>query len=80
MSKFVCPCGELIRISGSIPNPVEWLLVSDEEFDHDGAIDPQQLYFKMVHLFRCSKSHHLFVFWRGFDAPGTTYTPTGQVE
>jgi hypothetical protein len=80
MSKFLCPCGEVIRISGSIPNPVEWLLESDRAFDHDHTIDPQELYFRMVHLFRCPTSDHLFIFWRGFDAPGTTYSPTGKID
>jgi hypothetical protein len=80
MSKLLCPCGEVIRISGSIPNPVEWLLVSDEGFDVEGLIDRQKLYFEMTHLFRCPTSDHLFIFWDGFDAPGTTYAPTGAVQ
>jgi len=31
MAKWVCPCGNTIRSSGSIPNPQEWHIVSDAD-------------------------------------------------
>jgi hypothetical protein len=80
LAKILCPCGETIRTSGPIPNPIEWLLVSDKAFDTLGPIDRQELHRQMVSLFRCPVSDHLFVFWGGLDSPGTTYQPAGKIE
>lgn len=81
MAKMVCPCGEVISTSGLIPNPVEWLLVADVEYDRlQGSIDAESLYKSMVHSFKCPKSGHLFIFWDGMDKPGRIYEPSGAIE
>jgi hypothetical protein len=33
MAKFRCACGEVITTSGAIPNPNEWLYISDVASD-----------------------------------------------
>lgn len=35
MGKFICTCGSPVRTSGAIPNPNEWHLIADEDFDPD---------------------------------------------
>jgi len=34
-AKFLCTCGRQISTSGSIPNPIEWHLIADRDFDID---------------------------------------------
>lgn len=76
MAKMTCPCGEIITTSGPIPNPAEWLLISDNEYDRlSGTIDIETLYRGMVHAFRCPRSGHLFIFWAGMEQPPNIYEP-----
>jgi rubredoxin len=35
VAKFICTCGSLVRTSGAIPNPNEWHLIADKDFDPD---------------------------------------------
>lgn len=77
MAKMLCPCGEVITMSGLIPNPIEWLLISDVEYDKfHGTIDSEQLYMSMSRAFRCPTSGHLFVFWEGMGNFPTVYEPS----
>jgi hypothetical protein len=61
MSKFRCVCGHVITTSGAIPNPDEWLFISDtayDEFEGDG----DQLYMEFGRAYVCPVSGHLWVF------------------
>lgn len=79
MAKFVCPCGQVIAVSGLIPNPIEWLLISDMSYDQLGStVDADTLYKSMVHAFRCPRSGHLFVYWDGLIEQATLYEPRGK--
>lgn len=72
--KFSCRCGELIRISGDIPNPVEWHLVSDvgfDELDEDATVD--HVYFSSTLMFRCPACDRLWIYWDGLDGDATCY-------
>lgn len=76
MSKFACVCGESITISGSIPNPNEWLAISDVHFEgffDDG--DAEAVYRAFTHAFVCPRSGHVWVFRDGFDEPPVGYAP-----
>ena len=79
MAKFLCPCGEVITTSGRVPNPLEWLLISDESYDRvRGTKEAESLYESMVHAFRCPGSGHLFVYWDGMGQEATIYQPSGR--
>ncbi len=46
----------LFRISGEVPNSIEWLLISDVDFDNfHGAIDSEVLYKEMKSLLVCNQ-------------------------
>lgn len=79
MAKFWCVCRNLIRISGDIPNPIEWKLISDVKFDEfSGLVDAEDVYRAGVSLFRCATCDRLWVYWNGFDRPPTCYAPDEQ--
>jgi hypothetical protein len=74
MAKWLCACGSQIQSSGPIPNPTEWLLVSDSDFDtFAGTVDAEKVYAAMSHAFRCPACGRLHIFWRGFDNEPTIY-------
>ena len=74
MSKFRCVCGEILTTSGSIPNPIEWLWISDVDFDRfAGSVDGEEVYACFGHAFRCPASGHLWVFEAGMDAAPICY-------
>ena len=67
MPSFLCTCGERVRI-GTIPNPIEWLWVSDVEYDRFiEPVDPEELYKQFQHMLKCPNCERLLVFWDGFD-------------
>ncbi|HEU0131102.1 MAG TPA: hypothetical protein VFQ85_08945 [Mycobacteriales bacterium] len=79
MAKFLCVCGQQIRTSGAIPNPDEWRVLSDVEFDEFiGMIDAEVIYRRTTIMYRCPHSGHLWFFWNGFDARPTIYEPLGE--
>lgn len=76
MSKFLCKCGNIIRISGDIPNPIEWKFINDSNFDKlQGEIDREELYMQMRSFLKCDNCGRLWVYWNGFDNPPTLYAP-----
>lgn len=80
MAKFRCVCGEPISTSGAIPNPLQWLCISDVDYDAiTGTVDAEELYQQMTLFFRCPRSDHLWIYWDGLDRPPSLYTPEGLV-
>lgn len=76
MAKFLCVCGETISTSGSIPNPNEWRLLSDSEFDaYQGLVQAEDVYRATTIMYRCPASDHLWIYWQGFDQPPSLYSP-----
>ena len=77
MAKFRCVCGETIRISGDIPNPIEWHLLSDVDSDaFQGLVQAQDVYMATTpHVSLSSETMHLSIFWRGYDHPPALYSP-----
>src|SRR4051794_1934592 len=68
MTKLRCVCGEIIPISGDIPNVTEWHAMSDFEFDtFSGNIDVERLYGQTVTFYRCPRSDHIRASCDGFD-------------
>lgn len=76
MAKFKCVCGETISTSGLMPNPNEWRVLSDADFDaFEGLIQAEDVYQAATIIFRCPVSDHLWIYWRGFDQPPSLYSP-----
>jgi hypothetical protein len=75
MGKIACKCGTTLRISGEIPNPLEWLIISDQDFDaFTGPIDAEQLYHKVKSMLKCPDCDRLWIFWNGMQEPPACYT------
>jgi hypothetical protein len=73
MPAIRCRCGESLRY-GEIPNPIEWLLIADQEYDkYQGAIDAEALYQAMRNMLKCPKCARLWVFWDGFGSSPVSY-------
>ena len=94
MTKFACVCGEQIRISGAIPNPMEWHLIADTELDlllPNGPLGPPDrppfagtsiettsLLDTFRYVYLCPRCGGLWIFWQGLDADPTYYS-VGQI-
>jgi hypothetical protein len=74
MSSIICKCGNRIGF-GEIPNPKEWLTVSDVEYDgYSALIDAEVLYATMKHILACDQCERLWIFWNGFQSMPTCYS------
>lgn len=81
MAKFRCVCGENITTSGAIPNPNEWLYISDVDFErYSGTVDAEALYQAFGSAFVCPRSGHIWIFKRGFDHDPEGYAPIESVS
>ncbi|MGI2032187.1 hypothetical protein ACRQ1B_07305 [Rhizobium panacihumi] len=73
MPSIACKCGERLRY-GDIPNPIEWLLIADTDFDEvTGPVDAESLYQKATHMLKCPSCRRLWVYWDGFREAPTCY-------
>jgi len=76
VAKFTCVCGETIVTSGPVPNPSEWRLLSDVDFDaFVGLVQAEDIYMSTTIMYRCPASGHLWIYWNGFDQPPSLYAP-----
>jgi hypothetical protein len=74
MAKWICACGTTIQSSGTIPNPTQWMLMSDQDLEaFTGLVRAEDLYTNMTIAFRCPTCDRLHIFWRGWDEPATVY-------
>jgi hypothetical protein len=74
MSSFFCKCHQRLRISGEIPNPIEWLIISDTAYDgFAGLIDAENLYHAFKHMLKCPNCGRLWVYWDGFEGEAKCY-------
>jgi len=75
MPSIICKCGEKLGY-GEIPNPIEWLTISDKDYDsYEGYVDSEALYREMKSILKCSSCSRLWIFWNGFDSNPVSYTP-----
>lgn len=73
MPGIECKCGNIIK-SGEIPNPNEWLLISDVEYDkYSGEIDSEELYQEMKSMLICKQCRRIWVYWEGHQKAPTPY-------
>lgn len=76
MPKFLCQC-EFTISYGAIPNPLEWLVISDVDYDdYHGMIDAEKLYSNMKSILECPNCGRLYFFKQGFQYAPIVY----QVE
>lgn len=81
MAKLRCVCLYDIPISGTIPNPNEWKMLSDTDFDSfAGLIEAEDIYLASGSMFRCPNCGRLWVYWNGFDHDPQCYQPEAMVE
>jgi hypothetical protein len=77
MSSIICKCQKHLHISGEIPNPVEWLIISDAAYDgFSGLIDAEGLYRAFRHMLKCPDCGRLWVYWDGFKGVAKCYEPS----
>lgn len=75
MAKLRCRCGNVIRMSGEIPNPIEWKIISDQQFDlFEGMVDVEEIYTACSSMFRCVVCRRIWVFWDGLDSDPVSYS------
>lgn len=75
MPAITCKCGERLSY-GTIPNPGEWLAISDVEFDIAvGEVNSDELYQRFVHVLNCSNCSRLLIFHRGFAEEPLIFMP-----
>jgi len=76
MSKFRCVCGEILTTSGSVPNEIEWLYISDVDYERfAGTVDAEEVYEALGHAFVCPRSGHIWVFKEGIENDPSGYAP-----
>ncbi|WP_167363054.1 hypothetical protein [Streptomyces canus] len=74
MAKFRCRCGEVIAMSGEIPNPLEWHLASDQELEdfwEPGNFEGLQQVARPVFL--CPVCGRIWVYWDGYEGKRVSY-------
>jgi len=55
MTQWLCRCGETLQSSASRPNPSEWLLISDQDFDSlTDLVQAEDGYSAKEHVFAVS--------------------------
>lgn len=73
MPKEVCKCGNVISL-GEIPNPNEWLIISDVDFDKfSGNIDSDKIFRSAISMLQCGRCGRLLIYWKGFKSPPEYY-------
>ena len=73
MPKIKCKCGNIISF-GEIPNPNEWLIISDKEYDSfSTTINMDELYDKVKSMMICNQCGRLWIYWDGFTESPTVY-------
>ena len=75
MPSIMCNCGESLRY-GEIPNPNEWLVISDVDYDdYCGDINSEALFREMKHFLKCPGCDRLWIYWDGFGSKPRSYLP-----
>ena len=73
MPGFKCKCDNIIK-TGEIPNPNEWLIMSDVEYDEfSGMVDTEELYMRMKSMLVCKQCGRLWMYWNGYDNDPVPY-------
>jgi hypothetical protein len=75
MPSIMCRCGTRLRY-GEIPNPIEWLAISDTNYDKfTNTAEAEQLYSEFTHILKCQNCGRLWIYCDGFGNEPTCYLP-----
>ena len=78
MPKMMCRCGGVLNLS-YIPNPIEWRLLSDTDYDAMGdVIKWEEIENISKPVVECPQCRGLWVFWNGFDGEPVYYARQGD--
>lgn len=59
-----------------IPNPNEYLFISDVDYDsYAGKVDSEELYKQMKSMLVCDQCRRIWIFWNGFKNDPEAYLP-----
>ena len=77
MPQIRCSCGEILKY-GDIPCEIEYLFMSDTEFDKfSGMVDSEALFQRMKSFLQCPSCGRLWVFWNGYREAPQEFSPGG---
>jgi len=75
MPGIKCKCNNVIKI-GEIPNPNEWLIISDIEYNkYSGNVDSEELYKELRTVLICNHCSRIWIYWEGSSTPPVCYRP-----
>jgi len=75
MPSIICKCKCKLSY-GEIPNSIEWLTISDLEYDkYQNKVDAEELYMNMKSILKCNRCGRLWIFWDGFESEPISYLP-----
>lgn len=78
MPGILCKCGQRLQY-GEIPCPVQWLFISDTDYDkYTGQVDSEVLYREMKSFLKCNNCSRLWIFWSGFNSEPAEYLPNND--
>lgn len=61
---------------GAIPNPIEWLIISDDRYEKfQGTVDSERVFQAMNGVLKFSSRGRLSIFWNGFHSVSTSCFP-----
>jgi hypothetical protein len=81
VSKLRCDCGEVLSISGPIPNPIEFKLLSDTQLDSfDETVDTHRIYMESTIGLKCQWCGRLGIFLSGVENRASCYKPELQTD
>jgi len=81
VAKILCRCGTVIQISGPVPNPLEWLMISDEKFDEfPDEVSSTIVYQEATSVFKCNVCGRIWIYWKGMEQAATCYHPESESD
>lgn len=72
-TKWLCPCGAVLRTTGPVPHPDGLYLVPEELYEQRAGAG-FDLVRESIGAHRCRECGRLWVWWDGWDADPTVYS------
>jgi hypothetical protein len=75
MAKWRCRCGDVLSTSGPVPHPDGLYVMTEERYEARADAPDFDLIRESVGAHRCPTCERLWVWWDGWAASATIYTP-----